>query len=154
MLIDSKTKRRSARRLGVSAVELALIAPLLAVIIVGMLQMSKVMQIQVLLNNAARKGCEVAVQQGKSNADVIAEITGLMSSQGIGSTKFNPPSLGSVTTICTDPSGASVADALNAPSGSTITVTVTIPASSTMTFFSWFLSPTANQTETMVMQKI
>jgi Flp pilus assembly protein TadG len=133
--------------------EFAMLCPLLCVLVVGMLEMGRAMKVSVVLNDAARKGCQTGIRKGKANADISTDVTNIMQDNGFDSTLFSPPSLGSISITVTAPDGTSVADALNAPAGSMVAVQVAIPVTSTMWIMSYFVNPGASQSETVVMQK-
>lgn len=143
---------RSIRR-GAAAAEFALLSPLLVLFILGMIQMGQGMMAKVTLNNAARKGCSTGASMGKSSVDITNDVTDIMRDKGYDSTKFNPPSVGSITITITDPTGKSLTEALTAPRDSTVSVQVAIPVSSTMSVVSGFISSNAQQSETVVMKK-
>jgi Flp pilus assembly protein TadG len=140
-------------RNGAAAAEFALLSPLLVVFIIGMIQMGQGLMAKVTLNNAARKGCSTGASMGMSNADVTNDITDILRDKGYDSSKFNPPSIGSITIAVTDPTGKTLSDVLTAPRDSTVSVRVTIPVSSTMSLVSAFISSSATQSETVVMKK-
>jgi hypothetical protein len=122
-------------------------------LVVGMLEMSRGTMVKVTLCNAARKGCQTGIMQAKGNTDITNDVTNIMRDASYDSTKFNPPSIGSITITVTDPTGKSVPDALAAPAGSTVSVQVSIPVTSTMWITSYFVDLSASQTETAIMQK-
>jgi Flp pilus assembly protein TadG len=51
-------------RTGIAAMEFAVVAPLLAIIMLGMFELSRAMMVLVILNDAARKGCRVGALAG------------------------------------------------------------------------------------------
>src|SRR5437867_3175521 len=112
------------RRRGVAAAEFAMLCPLLAVLMVGMLEMGRAMNVCVILSDAARKGCQTGIQKGKANADITADVTDVLRDNKFDAAKFNPPSIGAITITVTAPDGSTVADALTAPAGSTVSVQV------------------------------
>jgi Flp pilus assembly protein TadG len=151
------------KRRGVAAAEMAMVAPLLATIIVGMLECSRGVMVKETLSNAARKGCRTGIQRTTASADIYNDCVNIMLDNGFNSTLFNPapPSgalqgqtyIGSVTITVTDPSGNALTDALGAPSGSQVTVQVAIPVSSVMWVTSYFLQGTMLESETVIMMK-
>src|SRR5437762_244658 len=50
-------RRGPARRAGIAAVEMAVVAPFLALIIMGMFELSRAVMVVELIDDAARKGC-------------------------------------------------------------------------------------------------
>ena len=161
----SKGPSRSPdQRRSIAAVELAMVAPLLAMIIVGMFELSNGMMVKEMLSNSARKGCRTGIQRDKGSMDIYNDSANIINTDyGYTTSQFNPappsgstppgPYVGSVTIAVTDPSGNSLSDALDAPSGSVVSVQVAIPVSSVMWVTSFFLQPTMIESETMVMMK-
>jgi Flp pilus assembly protein TadG len=70
-----REKRRliSGRR-GQSAVEFALILPVLLLIVFGILDLGRAVYSQMVMSDAVREGCRVAVVQSNSNATVIQTV--------------------------------------------------------------------------------
>ena len=76
--------RRAGRRCrGTSAVEMALVAPLLIALIMGQLESSRLGMVAQLLTTAAREGCRVAVINGNTQAKVQARVDAVLASSGI-----------------------------------------------------------------------
>jgi Flp pilus assembly protein TadG len=126
-------RSRAARRSGVACVELALLLPLLGMLVLGMFELARALQVRQLLTDAARKGCRTGIIHRYGNADIINDVTNVMQQNGFDTTTFNPsgsPPLGSITITVTDPNGNTLADALDAPPGTTVSVQVAIPSSS------------------------
>jgi Flp pilus assembly protein TadG len=156
--VASRAKRRA-----IAAVEMAMVAPLLGIIIVGMLECSRGVMVKETLSNAARKGCRTGIQRTTASVDIYNDCVNIMRDNGFDSTLFNPapPSgavagqtyIGSVTIAVTDPNGVALTDALGAPSGSEVSVQVSIPISSVMWVTSFYLQTTMIESETVVMMK-
>jgi hypothetical protein len=144
---------REKSRRGVAAVELALLSPLLALIFMGMAELSRGMMMKVMLSSSARMGCRAGIQRDKGNADILYDSTRVIQDYGFTSSKFNPPSLGSITITVTAPDGTSLPDSLDAPSGSIISVKVSIPAASTTWVPQVFITEGSLESETVVMMK-
>ena len=144
---------QAGKRSGAAAVELALVSPVLVMLFLGMTEMSRMMMVKVTLNDAARTGCQTGTLPGKSNQNVTDDVIRVMRNGGFDSTRFNPPSLGSIAITVTDPGGRSVADTVTALSDSIVSVQVTIPVSSTAWITSTFTSGSTSQVETVVMKK-
>src|SRR5207249_2555141 len=106
---------------GASAVEMALISPLLVALILGQIEMSRLGMVAQLLTTAARDGCRVAVISGSAQADVQNRVNAVLSGSGI--------SVGTVT-----PSPANWATAAG---GTAITVSLSVPYTSV----SWLGTP-------------
>ena len=141
------------RRSGVAAVEMAFIVPILALIMIGMFELSRGIMVKQILTGAARKGCRTGILQLYGNSDIINDATNVMQDNGFDSTLFNPPSIGAVNITVTDPNGNSLPDALNAPSGSTISVQVVIPVTSVKWVTAYYLTTSMFESDTVVMMK-
>ena len=126
-----------ARR-GSSAVELALVAPVLVALVMGMIESARVGMVCQLLTTAAREGCRVAVLNGMAQADVQNRINAVLSGSGI--------SVGTVTPTCASPYTWTAA-----PNGTAITVSLSVPYSQVSWLkVSWFFkNATINASATM-----
>jgi Flp pilus assembly protein TadG len=149
-------------RRGVAAVELAALAPLLGMIVLGMFELSRGVLAKETLSNAARKGCRTGIQRDKGSNDIFNDVVNIMTDNGYDSTKFNPAPpinppvgsyIGSVTITVTDPNGNTLTDALGAPAGSSISVQVAIPVSSVSWLSPYYMQATSLESETMIMAK-
>lgn len=143
---------RTARR-GAATVEMALLAPLFATLMLGMFELSRGMMVKQTLTAAARKGCRTGILHQYGNADITNDATNIMRDNGFDATKFNPPSIGFITITVTAPDGTVLSDSLDAPSGSIVSVQVGIPVSSTTWGSTVFLSGAVLESETVVMMK-
>jgi Flp pilus assembly protein TadG len=70
LALSSAANRRCARS-GAAVVEFAVLAPVLFLLIFGMIEYGRMIMVQQLITNAAREGARVAILEGKTNADVI-----------------------------------------------------------------------------------
>ncbi len=140
-------------RSAVAAVEMAFIVPVLGLIALGMFELSRGVMVREILTGAARKGCRTGVIYQYGNSNIISDVTDVMSDNGFDSTKWNPPSIGSITIIVTDPNGNVLSDSLDAPPGSTVSVQVSIPTSSVNWVSSLFLKSNMVESDTVVMMK-
>ena len=103
-------------RKGAAAVEFAIVAPLLfLVVILPMFEFGRGLMVAELVTNAARSGCRVGVLPGNSNSTVTSAVSTSLSDQGI---------TGPTTTITVN--GAAT-DVSAAKAGDTIKVTVSVP---------------------------
>jgi Flp pilus assembly protein TadG len=110
-----RTKRKVGRgRSGTTAVELAILAPLLIALIMGQIESSRLGMVMQLLTTAAREGCRVAVLNGSTQTDVQDRVNAVLSGSGI--------SVGTVTPTCPSPYTWTTA-----PQGTAITVTLSVP---------------------------
>lgn len=75
---------RRTKRLGTATVEAAVVFMwIFAILLPGMFELSRAMNVAEILDDAARRGCRVAITQGKSNTDVTTAINGIMSDNGL-----------------------------------------------------------------------
>jgi|SRR5579883_3186121 Flp pilus assembly protein TadG len=146
---------RSPRRTrsAIAAVEMAFIVPVLATLALGMFELSRGVMVREILTGAARKGCRTGIYQQYGNSDINSDVTNVMQDNGFDTTKFNPPTLGSITITVTDPNGNVLSDALDAPAGSTVSVQVSIPTTSVNWVSYFFLKTNMVESDTVVMMK-
>jgi Flp pilus assembly protein TadG len=144
---------RAGARCGAVVVELAAVSLFLLTIMLGMFELSRAMMVKQTLTAAARKGARTGILHLYGNTQIQADATNIMQDAGFGTTKFSPPTIGSITITVTDPNGNLLTDALDAPSGSTISVQVSIPVSS----FAWvstiLLTASTMESDAVVMMK-
>jgi Flp pilus assembly protein TadG len=115
MITSSRGRKRRKRqkRKGAALVEFALIAPLFFTLILGIVEVGRMLMVQQLLVNAAREGARASVMPGETDAQVTTVVSNAMSAAGVsGYTETLSP---------TEASGPS--------SGTTMTLTITVPAS-------------------------
>ena len=140
-------------RSAAASVEMAVLAPVLITMMLGMFELSRAMMVKQTLTGAARKGCRTGIIHQYGNSDIISDAKNIMQDNGFDSTRFNPPSIGSITIVVTDPSGSTLSDALDAPPGSTVSVKVSIPVSSFAWFSTKFMSASTLESDQIVMMK-
>jgi Flp pilus assembly protein TadG len=141
------------KRSAVAAVEMAFIVPILGLFALGMFELSRGVMVREILTGAARKGCRTGIIYQYGNSNIISDVTNVMQDNGFDTSKFNPPSIGSITITVTDPNGNVLSDSLDAPPGSTVSVQVTIPTSSVNWVSSYFLTNSMVESDTIVMMK-
>ncbi len=149
----TSASRKGNKRSGAAIAEFAVVCPILAVVLLGMIELCRGTMVKVTLSDAARKGCRTGIQRDKGNADITSDVTNIMTDNNFDSSKFNPNSLGSITITVTDPNGNVLAESLDAPSGSIVSVQVSIPVSSTTWVPSMFLRQGSLESETVIMMK-
>jgi Flp pilus assembly protein TadG len=103
---------------------MAFIAPIFLMLVLGIIESSRLGMVSQLLTTAAREGCRVAVLNGMTQSDVQSRIDGVLSGSNI--------SVGSVTPSCTSPYTWD-----SAPGGTAITVSLSVPYTSV----SWLPTP-------------
>jgi Flp pilus assembly protein TadG len=151
LLIQSRSPRQL--RSAVAAVEMAFVVPVLALIMVGMFELSRGVMVRQILTGAARKGCRTGILHQYGNINIINDVIDVMRDNGFDSTKFNPPTIGAINITVTDPNGNSLPDALNAPPGSTVSVQVVIPTTSVNWLTYYFLTSSMVESDLIVMMK-
>jgi len=145
---------RARQRRGIASVELPLLLPFPVMIVLGMLELGRAIMARTILSDAAHKAARTGIKRDKGNTDITSEATDVMHDNGFNTSKFNPPSLGSITITVTDPNGNVLDDSLDAPSGSKIQVQVAIPVSSTTWVAPFYMGSGATlESETVVMMK-
>jgi Flp pilus assembly protein TadG len=114
--------RRVARkhRCGAAVLEFAAVAPVLFVLVFGMLEFGRMVMVQQMITNAAREGARIAIVPGSTTSSVTTAVSTYLTGASIS---------GATTTVSPEPSSATY--------GATITVTVSVPYTSV----SWVPSP-------------
>ncbi len=94
----SRCQRPHAVRRGASAVELALVAIPLFMVVFASVELGRAFMTVQALEEAARSGCRIAILQGRTPADAEAEIQRLTQNMGIDNvtTEILPASLDSM----------------------------------------------------------
>lgn len=108
----SAPARPRCRRRGAAAVEFALVAPLLVLLILGLIEFGRMMMVQQVLTNGAREGARKAVLPGVTDTVVYQTVDDFMTGSSLS---------GHSRSVSPGPSGAAPGDA--------VTVTVSIPFS-------------------------
>jgi len=142
-----------SRRGAAAVVEFAAVVSILVLLMLGLFELSRGMMVRQLLSCAARKGCRTGIVHQYGNQDIVNDATNILRDNNFDATKFNPPSIGSITVTVTAPDGTTLADALDAPSGSTVSVKVDLPGSSIDWATSHFLTDSMIVSDTVVMMK-
>jgi len=137
-----RTRAAGARK-GIAAVEFAVLAPCLAVLLLGMFEMSRGIMVKEVLNDAARRACRVGVLPNKANSDVTATITNIL-------TDNNLPTTHVTTTIQVN--GVTV-DCSTAQQSDKITVKISIPTSDTFWISTYFLKSTSLESDSITMMR-
>jgi Flp pilus assembly protein TadG len=141
--------RRTLRR-GVAAVEFALIAPILCTLVLGIIELSRGLEVKDLLNDAARKGCRLAILPQNptdntvvTNTGVTAEVQDIMNDNDLNTRNL---------AISIKVNGSAV-DVSTASQGDQISVKVAIPVSDTKWWSTYFLAGSVIESETIVMMR-
>jgi Flp pilus assembly protein TadG len=134
--------RRPSRR-GAVAVEFALIAPLLATLVMGTFEMSRIIWGKEILCDAARKACRAGIYPNRDNAAITKEINNILDDNHLDHTTAG------ITILVND----QVVDASTAKQNDKISVLVTIPISQIAWVPSVFIGNSTVTSETVVMMR-
>ncbi len=115
-----KRMKKQARR-GTAAVELAVCLPLLAILIVGVWEVGRMVEVKQLLCNAVREGGRQAATGTQTTAQVQQYVVNYLTTNGIKAATTDVTFQDLTNPGVTDPSGASQMDRLR--------VSVTVPYS-------------------------
>jgi Flp pilus assembly protein TadG len=108
-------RRPVRRRRGVAAVEFAVVASLLFMLLLGIIEIGRAMMVLEMLNNAARSGARMGTLQGSANTDVTSAVTNALANAGFSGTS---------TAVSVNGATANVNTAV---AGDSVTVTVSVP---------------------------
>ena len=81
--------RRSNRRKrsrGVAMLELAIVLPILIMLLLGIIEMGRVMMLNNVSTNAVREASRRAIRQGMTNAEVLSTVNGYLDAGGVSQT--------------------------------------------------------------------
>lgn len=128
--------RPATRRKAAAIVEFAVVAPVLFLLVFGMLEFSRLMMVEQILGNASREGARKAALPGTTQSDVTTAVNSYLSGSGI---------TGATVSVTPDPASAA--------SGAAVTVNVQVPFAKV----SWLPQPvflgTAKVNASVVMRK-
>lgn len=110
--VPTPSRRNRVARRAAATVEFAVVAPVLILLIFGMLEFSRLMMVEQILTNAAREGSRKAVLAGSKETDVTSVISSYLDGSGIKGAKVK---------VSPDPGSAA--------GGAAVTVTVEVPFS-------------------------
>jgi Flp pilus assembly protein TadG len=105
------------KRRGASTVEMAFAAPLLILMVFGIMEIAHAFMVQHLMQDAARQGCRAGLLPYATNSSVTSTSNQLLMSEGITTATIN---------ILVNGSAGDVAQA---NSGDAVTVNITVPSS-------------------------
>jgi Flp pilus assembly protein TadG len=109
---------RTRKRRGATTVELAVVAPVVFAIVLGIFELGRGLMVIHLLNNAAQVGCRAGIVEGQSTANIKTVVVNTLTSTGV---------KGDTVTVQVNDGST---DASSAVAGDEITVKVTVPVSS------------------------
>ncbi|HVX13171.1 MAG TPA: TadE/TadG family type IV pilus assembly protein [Pirellulales bacterium] len=119
--VHRRPSGRRCQRRGAVTVEMAFVAPVFFIFVLGVIEFTRAMMVQSLMTNAAHLGCRAGILDGSQQSDVTTAVNNYLSAGGIS---------GATTTVNPNPPSS-------AGYGQSVMVTVTIPYSSV----SWLPSP-------------
>jgi Flp pilus assembly protein TadG len=134
---------RPRKRRGAAAVELAVLAPLIGLILLGMLEMGRAMMARSLLTDASRKACRTAILPRNANSAITADVANILSDNGLDISK---------ATVTIQVNGKTV-DASTAKQNDAISVKVAMPYSQFAWTTPFFLTNTSIESEVVVMMR-
>jgi Flp pilus assembly protein TadG len=137
------TRRAGALRRGTAAVEFAVIVSFLVVVAMGMIEVTRAVQVKDVLTDAVRSGCRLAIQPGTANSDVQANINTILTNAGI-------PTKSVTTTIQVN--GKTV-DVSTANKGDKISVQIGLPVDSVGWVTPMFFTNQSVESELLVMMR-
>jgi len=137
LAIASPTCRNRRKRRGAAAVEFALTAPVLFLLVFGMIEVGRALMVQHLLTNAARDGARAAILDGAAASDVQSQVTSYLSGSSVS---------GSTVTVSPDPLDL-------AEIGDPVSVNVEVPFDSVNWLPSGFFFGGVNLEATVTMRK-
>jgi Flp pilus assembly protein TadG len=76
-------RRRAQRRRGAAVVEVAVLAPLMVLLVFGMIDVGRALMVQHLLTNAARDGARAAILDGATASDVEAQVEAYLADSSV-----------------------------------------------------------------------
>ena len=106
------------RRRGTAAVELAVCAPLLAILLLGVWEVGRMVEVKQLMSNAVREGGRQAAAGTKSTVQVQQYVVNYLTTNGIPGVVTSDVTFQDLTApAVTDPTGASQMDRLRVSIG-------------------------------------
>jgi Flp pilus assembly protein TadG len=147
------------QRRGIAATEFAILAPFLCALVMGMVEMGRLVMVKETLTNAARKGCRTGVTPGKSYQNILDDVNNILTDNNITAANATitvqiapytgtstTPSWGAFTTV----TGASsfTPNALDQ-----VSVKVSIGVTNVLWFIPVFTSSGSVESETLIMLK-
>lgn len=83
MIAVRRKSRVQEPRRGAAALEFALIAPMLVFMFLGMIEITRGLQVRNTLSDAARQACRLGIQAGYDNASVKSAVDSILQQNGI-----------------------------------------------------------------------
>ncbi|HEV3143821.1 MAG TPA: TadE/TadG family type IV pilus assembly protein [Gemmataceae bacterium] len=140
---DTLARRPQTRRRGAAAAEFAVVAPLIALLMLGAIEFGRAVQLRAVLQDAARKACRTGVKPGNNSATITTEVNNILQDNGM------KPSDATITILV---NGVAV-DASTAQRNDVISVKVGIPFNKVTWSNPLFLTNTLIESETVAMMR-
>lgn len=128
-------------RSATAAVEFALVLPFLAVLVLGMIEISRILLVKETLSNAAQQACRTATKPGASNSQVTQEVADVLRDAGFTSYTVTIQ----VNDVTQDVSSAARRDK--------VSVRVSIPSATALLLSATFYKGATIESETVVMMR-
>jgi Flp pilus assembly protein TadG len=136
-------EHRNEPRRGAAVVELAVILPLLAVLVVGTIELTRQIQVKHTLTDCARETCRRAILPNATNSGVTTNLSAILNANGI-------PPAHVTTTILVNGVNKSLS---TAKAGDSITVSLSVPAAQVNWISVPMFTPNRITAESLVMMK-
>lgn len=132
------------RRRGAAVVEFAVVAPFIVFATMGMIELTRGIQVKHMLTDAARSGCRLAIQPGFSNSAVTQNVKDVLDENGISS---------SDATVTIYVNGSSTTQLTAAKQNDQIAVQVSVPVSKVCWITPIFLPGNKVESEKLTMMR-
>ena len=139
--------RNSQKRLGAAVVEFAIVAPVLVFATMGMIEVTRGVQVKHVLTDAARSACRLAIQPNSTNSSVAANANDILTDNGLKSSDAT------VTIQITKANGSTSTDLSKAVQGDKISVNISVPVSKIGWISPIFLSGNKVESGTLYMMR-
>jgi Flp pilus assembly protein TadG len=138
-----KQSKPAAARHGAAVVEFAVIAPFLTMIALGMIEVTRAIQVKDVLTDAVRSSCRLAILPGSDNAAVTSNINTLLNNAGI------PPDYATITIQV----NGQTADVKTAVQGDKVAVQLSVPLDKVSWITPLFFTDQSVDSETLTMMR-
>ena len=139
-MVSAKFLHRS----GTATVEFAIIAPLLVLVLMGMFEVTRAIQVKNYLTDAARSSCRIAIQPGTNNQSVQNQINAVLTNNGL-------PMASAKTTILVN---GNAVDVNTANKYDQISVKISIPISQASWVSLFYFTSAEVESENMTMMHL
>jgi Flp pilus assembly protein TadG len=141
--------RQVAPRRGAATVEFAIVAPLLLLVSVGMIEVTRVAQVKTALSDAVRNGCRVGIQPHMHDSDVTGAVHSVLGRNGINKTNASI----NIQVKGDESAPWKTANVAMAPRGAWLKVSITIPLKDVGWVSPMIFASDAKQAESLVMMR-